>query len=97
MQWILDVFLRPRSRFHSSSVTSLLPARDSAFKSLGERRDVIPLCFVLGVYLLLVFLGFNQIEEDTFIYLRVAENIADGHGYVFNRGYETIEVGSSNL
>ena len=47
------------------------------------------------VSLSLLLLGWNQIEEDAFIYLRAAENIADGYGYVFNRGGEPVETGSS--
>ncbi len=37
------------------------------------------------------------IEEDSYIYFRVAENIANGAGYVFNVGGEHIETGSSPL
>ena len=49
------------------------------------------------VYLFLVFLLFNQVYEDSFIYFRVADNIAHGYGYVFNRGSENVETGSGLL
>jgi hypothetical protein len=48
----------------------------------------------LVAYTFTLFLTFNSIEEDAFIYLRNAVNIADGYGYVFNRGGEHIETGS---
>ncbi len=38
---------------------------------------------------------YSGIEEDAFIYFKCAVNIAKGHGYVFNRGGERIEVCSS--
>jgi hypothetical protein len=50
---------------------------------------------LLALYLITSAITFDQIEEDFFIYLRVAENIADGYGYVFNRGGERVETGSS--
>lgn len=53
------------------------------------------LCVLL--YLLLVAIGFNDIEEDAFIYFRFAANIAEGHGYVFNVGGERIESCSGLL
>ena len=53
------------------------------------------LCLLL--YLLLVAINFNDIEEDTFIYFRFAANIAEGHGYVFNIGGERIESCSGLL
>jgi hypothetical protein len=43
----------------------------------------------------MAILMFDQIEEDAFIYFRVAKNIGEGHGYVFNAGGEHIECGSS--
>ena len=49
-------------------------------------------CFVI------TFLScFYYIEEDAYIYFRLAENIAQGNGYVFNVGGERIEGGSSPL
>ncbi len=55
--------------------------------------------FVLCVlfYGVLVAIGFNDFEEDAFIYFRFAANIADGHGYVFNIGGERIEACSGLL
>ncbi|HXT68223.1 MAG TPA: hypothetical protein VN700_00600 [Vicinamibacterales bacterium] len=55
------------------------------------------LLLVLAIFLVVSFVVFDQIEEDAFIYYRVAENIADGHGYVFNSSGERIEAGSSIL
>jgi hypothetical protein len=49
------------------------------------------------LYSVLVLIGFNDIEEDAFIYFRFASNIADGHGYVFNIGGERIESCSGPL
>ena len=51
----------------------------------------------VAVFLFFTFVTYNQIEEDAFIYLRVAGNLAAGYGYVFNRGQAPIEVGSSPL
>ncbi len=48
----------------------------------------------LLLYLVAVYFTFNSIEEDAFIYFRLADNIANGHGYVFNIGGERIESGS---
>ena len=45
----------------------------------------------IGLYLLLSFLTFPAAEEDSFIYFRLAANLAEGHGYVFNRGFEAID------
>ncbi len=53
------------------------------------------LCLLL--YVVLVAINFNDIEEDTFIYLRFADNILQGHGYVFNIGGEHIESCSGLL
>jgi hypothetical protein len=54
-----------------------------------------PVLSCVLLYLLLSFLTFNQIEEDAFIYFRCAENISEGYGYVFNRGGDPVEAGSS--
>ena len=59
--------------------------------------SAVSLLLVFALYLGSVVLSFNQIDEDAFIYLRIAANIADGHGYVFNIGGEHIESGSSLL
>ena len=48
----------------------------------------------MGAYFFTVYFTFNNIEEDAFIYFRVAENIAAGEGYVFNAGEERVETGS---
>ncbi|MBK8675475.1 MAG: hypothetical protein IPN27_03490 [Cellvibrionales bacterium] len=48
-------------------------------------------------YAALVAIGFDDIEEDAFIYFRFAENIAHGYGYVFNIGGEHIEACSGLL
>jgi multisubunit Na+/H+ antiporter MnhB subunit len=53
------------------------------------------LCQLL--YVLLVAINVNDIEEDTFIYFRFAKNIAEGYGYVFNIGGEHIESCSGLL
>jgi len=45
-------------------------------------------------YLACAFLSFIVVEEDAFIYFRLAQNYADGYGLVFNRGGELIESGS---
>jgi len=47
-----------------------------------------------SLFLLCVYLTFNVVEEDAFIYFRLAENFANGHGIVFNVGGERIESGS---
>jgi len=61
---------------------------------LSER---IASALVLALYLLLSLLVFNQIEEDAFIDFRQIANLADGYGFVFNRGGERIEATSSLL
>jgi hypothetical protein len=48
-------------------------------------------------YVALSLLVLDQMEEDAFITFRLARNLADGQGYVFNRGGEAIESGSSPL
>jgi hypothetical protein len=50
-----------------------------------------------GIYLALSLVSWNQIEEDAYIYLRNAANLAEGYGYVFNRGGARIETSSSFL
>jgi hypothetical protein len=55
----------------------------------------LSLLLALALYLLLIFVSFDQVEEDAFIYYRVAENLADDAGYRFNPGGERIETGSS--
>ncbi len=50
---------------------------------------------IIILYLFISAITFNQIEEDAYIYFRIAANLADGYGYVFNPGDEKIEAGSS--
>ncbi len=80
----------------------------SFIKSLSSNVDIFPsktmanknhlgFFLVSALYLLITFLTFNQIEEDAFIYFRLAENIASGHGYVFNQIGERIESGSGPI
>ncbi len=61
----------------------------------SNKKTMFPwLAFGLCVifYAALVAIGFDDIEEDAFIYFRFAENIANGYGYVFNVGGERIEA-----
>jgi len=54
-----------------------------------------PLSFLPFIaYGIAAFLTFIVVEEDAFIYFRLAQNMADGYGIVFNRGGEHIESGS---
>jgi hypothetical protein len=52
---------------------------------------------LLTAYTACVFLLWGTLEEDSYIFFRVAENIASGFGYVFNRGGEHVETGSSPI
>jgi hypothetical protein len=52
---------------------------------------------VVAIYVALSLLTFDRVDEDAFIYFRLAENLAAGHGYVFNPGGPPIESGSSPL
>jgi hypothetical protein len=52
---------------------------------------------ILVLYLFLSLLVFDQIEEDAFIYFRLVANLANGYGFVFNRGGPPVEAGSSPL
>lgn len=54
-------------------------------------------CAIALVFALLSVLLYNSVEEDAYIYFRLAENLADGHGYVFNPGGHRVEAGSSPL
>lgn len=51
----------------------------------------------LLLYCVLTALAYFYIEEDSYIYFRAAENIAHGHGYVFNIGDVRVETGSGPL
>ena len=53
------------------------------------------LIICLASYIVISLLTLHFINEDAYIYFRVAENIANGFGYVFNIGGEHIETGSS--
>lgn len=67
--------------------------------NIVNRQDFPRTAFAWCVffYAVLVAIGFDDIEEDAFIYFRFAENIAAGHGYVFNIGGEHIEACSGLL
>jgi arabinofuranosyltransferase len=49
---------------------------------------------IIFFYCGLSFFNPAYIEEDAFIVFKVAENLANGYGYVFNKG-ERIEVCST--
>lgn len=66
------------------------PARTSEASKL-----LLP--FALLLFATLYIVGYFFIEEDSYIYFRVAENIAQGYGYVFNIGDIPIESGSGPL
>ena len=57
-------------------------------------RHYLPFLLPFLFYGFAAFLTFIVVEEDAFIYFRLAQNLADGYGIVFNRGGETIESGS---
>jgi len=61
------------------------------------RAETLALCAAVASYVALSLLTLDQMEEDAFIYFRLARNLADGQGYVWNRGGEAIESGSSPL
>jgi hypothetical protein len=48
-------------------------------------------------FVILCAITYNRIDEDAYIYFRVAEHIASGQGYVFNVGDPPTETGSSPL
>jgi len=50
--------------------------------------------FIIALYLFISLIIFHEIGEDSFIYFRIAANIANGHGWVFNVGGDHIEAGS---
>lgn len=53
------------------------------------------LAAVIVFYVIFSYFNLAPLEEDAYIYFRFAENIAAGHGYVFNPGGEHIEGCSS--
>jgi hypothetical protein len=61
----------------------------------SDRVDAWALSLTALLYLLLSLLTYDQIEEDAYIYFRFADNIAAGHGYVFNASGPRIESCSS--
>jgi hypothetical protein len=63
----------------------------------SERAERVALLGAVASYVALSLLTLDQMEEDAFIYFRLARNLADGQGYVFNRGGEAVESGSSPL
>jgi hypothetical protein len=73
---------------HREQENGAIPGRFDAV------RPYLPICVVTLLYLVVTLLTFNQIEEDAFIYFRLAANLAEGHGVVFNLGGEHIESGS---
>jgi len=62
-----------------------------------RRAQAAWLCMtgVTALFLGISWLSFDQIEEDAFIFYRVAENLAGGEGFAFNRGDPPIECSSS--
>lgn len=64
---------------------------------MGRAAGTVPLAAVGCVYLAVCFLIFDSVEEDAFIYFRIASHLADGHGFVFNRGGPPVEASSSLL
>ena len=46
---------------------------------------------IILFYVFFSFFNLSPLAEDAYIYFRFAENIASGHGYVFNPGGENIE------
>jgi hypothetical protein len=50
---------------------------------------------VTALFLAVTWRSFDQIEEDAFIYYRVAANLASGEGFTFNRGDPPVECTSS--
>lgn len=61
------------------------------------RFGISALCMlaVTALFLGVSWLAFDQIEEDAFIYYRVAANLASGEGFTFNRGDPPVECSSS--
>jgi hypothetical protein len=63
----------------------------------AEWAERAALVGAVASYVALSLLTLDQMEEDAYIYFRLARNLADGQGYVFNRGGEAVESGSSPL
>jgi hypothetical protein len=62
--------------------------------ALRSKLPVYVVWLPFVAYFCAAFLTFIVVEEDAFIYFRIAQNMADGYGIVFNRGGEHIESGS---
>jgi hypothetical protein len=80
-----------------SSASPVDPAESAPGVSLASRARAPrwPIAAIVAFYAFIALVTFDYIEEDAYIYYRVAANIAAGHGYVFNAGGERIETGSS--
>jgi len=59
------------------------------------RAAALGMAAVTALFLGVSWLTFDQIEEDAFIFFRVAENLAAGAGFTFNAGAPPIECSSS--
>jgi hypothetical protein len=71
-------------------------ARDPAARARpGARAGWLAMLGVTALFLAVSWLSFDEIEEDAFIYYRVAANLARGEGFTFNRGAPPIECSSS--
>lgn len=71
-----------------------MASRDRIVTSNMGRWMLYSALFIFSAFYMAVFF---YVEEDSYIYYRVAENIADGYGYVFNKTGEPIESGSGPL
>lgn len=82
-----------RSAWHRDLGVNVLSRVSRILKGFGKESSWP--WVIIALYGVIALITFDYIEEDAFIYYRVAANIADGYGYVFNVGGERIEVGSS--
>jgi hypothetical protein len=60
-----------------------------------QKHATVVLTFVVVLYIIFSVFNWAPLEEDAYIYFRFVDNIAAGHGYVFNPGGEKIEGCSS--
>jgi len=65
--------------------------QDSRFHLLGHW------ILLTGLFVILSIIAFDDTAEDAYITFRYAQNIADGHGPVFNPGGEAVEGYSNPL
>ena len=72
--------------------TQTITLSDTAVR---PNSTAVMLTAIICFYVLFSFFNLSPLEEDAYIYFRFAENIASGHGYVFNPGGEKIEGCSS--